>query len=107
MNESWETNGDQVDGAPVDPAQPVAELDVDADLEADVEADEREDLLVLESVEETWELPVWEPTGEPRVDEALEGLTRIDMDDVHSHAAVYTDIHQNLRDTLSGLDATS
>lgn len=68
---------------------------------------QEDDLLVLESVDEPWELPVWEPTGEERVDEALEGLSRIDLDDVHTHAAAYTEIHQRLRDTLSDLDASS
>jgi hypothetical protein len=69
--------------------------------------DADEDLLVLESVDEPWELPVWEPTGETRVDEALDGLSRIDLDDVHSHAAAYAQIHEDLRSTLSDLDTSS
>jgi hypothetical protein len=107
-------------------ASPAAEVDIsEADIsEADIsEADisqadttdvmEREapdadeDLLVLESVDEPWELPVWEPTGETRVDEALDGLSRIDLDDVHSHAAAYAQIHEDLRSTLSDLDTSS
>lgn len=71
------------------------------------ESDGDEDLLVLESVDEPWELPVWEPTGQARVDEALDGLTRIDLDDVHTHADAYAEIHRHLRDTLSDLDASS
>lgn len=69
--------------------------------------DMSDDILVLESVDEPWELPVWEPTGETRVDAALEGLSRIDVDDVHAHAETYADIHRQLRDTLSDLDASS
>ena len=68
---------------------------------------DEEDLLVLESIDEPWELPVWEPTGQARVDEALEGLSRIDLDDVHTHADAYAEIHQQLRDTLSDLDAST
>lgn len=71
------------------------------------ESDGDEDLLVLESVDEPWELPVWEPTGQARVDEALDGLTRIDLDDVHTHADAYAEIHRHLRDTLSDLDAST
>lgn len=74
---------------------------------ADAVEAQDDDILVLESVDEPWELPVWEPTGEPRVDEALEGLSRIDLDDVHTHAEAYADIHRQLRDTLSDLDASS
>ncbi len=87
-----------------------AEVEVDAvdavAVVAEVD-DSEEDLLVLESVDEPWELPVWEPTGQARVDEALEGLSRIDLDDVHTHADAYADIHRQLRDTLSDLDAST
>jgi hypothetical protein len=66
-----------------------------------------EDVLVLEEIVESLELPVWEPTGEPRVDEALDELTRLDPDDVHQHAAVFDGIHQLLRGTLSDLDTSA
>lgn len=69
-----------------------------------------DDLLVLEEVDEggiDLVLPVWEPTGEPRVDEALDELTRLDPGDVHQHAPVYADVHERLRDALSNLDAPS
>lgn len=63
-----------------------------------------EDVLVLEVVDDALVLPVWEPTGVARVDEALDELTRLDPDDVHHHAEVYDTIHQRLRGTLSDLD---
>jgi len=69
--------------------------------------DEAEDVLLLEEVVESLELPVWEPTGEPGVDEALDELTRLDPDDVHQHAAVFDGIHQRLRGTLSDLDTSA
>lgn len=69
--------------------------------------DEADDVLLLEEVVESLELPVWEPTGEPGVDEALDELTRLDPDDVHQHAAVFDGIHQRLRGTLSDLDTSA
>lgn len=74
--------------------------------EDDVVVLEEDDVLVLEEVVESLELPVWEPTGEPRVDDTLDHLTRLDPDDIHQHAGVFDDIHQRLRGTLSDLDTT-
>lgn len=65
-----------------------------------------EDVLVLQEVDQELVLPVWQPTGVVRVDEALDELTRLDPDDVHQHAEVYTTLHQRLRDTLSDLHTT-
>ena len=81
----------------------VIEVDV---IEVDVIEDE--DVLLLEEVEVETELvlPVWEPTGDPQVDAALDLLTTLDPDDVHQHAAVFDEIHQGLRGRLSDLDAT-
>ena len=62
-----------------------------------------DDVLVLEQVDDV--LPVWEPTGEPRVDAALDRLTELDPEDVHQHAAVFHAIHGELRSTLADLDA--
>ena len=90
-----------------EPAEDAVEGVDDVSVVAEVDDSEDEDLLVLESVDEPWELPVWEPTGQARVDEALEGLSRIDLDDVHTHADAYADIHRQLRDTLSDLDTST
>ena len=81
----------------------VVETDV---FEADVLEDD--DVLLLEEVEVESELvlPVWEPTGDPQVDAALDLLTTLDPDDVHQHAAVFDEIHQGLRGRLSDLDAS-
>lgn len=66
-----------------------------------------DDILLLEEVEDELVLPMWEPTGEPGVDAALDLLAQLDPDDVHQHAAVFDDIHQRLRATLTDLDARS
>ena len=83
--------------------------------EADVEAEPAtgatdladDEVLLLEEVEDELVLAVWEPTGEPGVDAALDLLGQLDPDDVHQHAAVFDDIHQRLRATLTDLDAPS
>ena len=67
--------------------------------------DAEEDVLLLDEVDTTMELSVWEPTGEPRVDAALELLNTLDPDDVHQHAQVFDEIQQQLRATLSDADA--
>ncbi len=64
-----------------------------------------DDVLLLEEVDTALELPVWEPTGEPRVDAALDALSTLDPEDVHDHAPVYDDIYQQLRAALTDLDA--
>lgn len=83
--------------------------DVNPDgFEADVaEVDDDEDVLLLEEVDDELVLLVWEPTGEPRVDDALELLSTLDVDDINQHAAVYSEIHEKLRATLSNADASA
>ncbi len=76
-------------------------------IEADDTEAEGEDVMLLQEVDNALVLPVWEPTGEPRVDDVLDQLTELDPDDVHQHAEVYTAIHQRLRDTLSDLHTTA
>ena len=50
-------------------------------------------------------LPVWEPTGEPRVDAALDSLSFLDGAAVSDHASVFTEVHSGLRQVLADLDA--
>jgi hypothetical protein len=66
-----------------------------------------EDVLLLEEVDESLVLPVWEPTGEPRVDAALDRLVELDPDDVAQHATVFDEVHQALRATLTDLEPSS
>ena len=59
-----------------------------------------EDVLVLDE----FALPVWEPTGQPQVDAALDLIAGLDADDLSAHAAVFDDVHQRLRQVLADLD---
>ena len=93
---------DEGSGEPV--VEVVAVLDAAAIGGDSLDESDLEDVLVLEVVDDALVLPVWEPTGVARVDEALDELTRMDPDDVHHHAEVYDTIHQRLRGTLSDLD---
>lgn len=50
----------------------------------------------------TW-LPPVEPTGDPRVDAALERLTELEGAPVAEHVEVYSDIHARLTGALADL----
>ena len=103
MDEPVEAVSDEMDAVDVDVVDvvDVAVIEVSQE-EADVE-----DVLLLEEVDTELVLAVWEPTGEPRVDAALDLLAILDPDDVHQHAAVFDDIHQQLRATLTDLDSAT
>lgn len=63
-----------------------------------------EETMILEEavivVEETT-LPVWEPTGDPRVDAALELLVMAEEVPPHEQAEVFADMHDRLRQALT------
>lgn len=61
---------------------------------------EDDDVLVLDE----FVLPVWEPTGQPQVDAALERIAALDTDDLSTHAPVFDDVHRQLRQVLADLD---
>jgi hypothetical protein len=66
---------------------------------------EPEDLLVLdEVVDSELVLPVWEATGNIEIDSALELIQAIDLEDIHSHQAILTQVHDRLRDVMVNLD---
>lgn len=73
-------------------------------VDASFDDDGDDDVLVLEEVDASLTLPVWEPTGEPRVDAALDLLTMLDVDDVSGHAEVFAQVHDGLRAALTHLD---
>lgn len=66
---------------------------------------ETDDLLVLdEVVDADLVLPVWEATGNGEVDSALELIQGIDLEDIHSHHGILTQVHDRLRDVMVNLD---
>lgn len=79
--------------------------DVDA-IDAIDEVEELDDILVLEEVSAPT-LPVWEPTGDPAVDAALEELSRIDEYERSEQIAVFESVHRRLHERLSDLAAGS
>ena len=67
---------------------------------------ENDDVLVLEEVPDPDALlPVWEPTGNPAVDAALEELHAVAGAELGDHAQIYERVQQSLRATLDGLAA--
>jgi len=66
---------------------------------------ETDDLLVLDEVVDTdLVLPVWEATGNSEVDSALELIQGIDLENIHSHHGILTQVHDRLRDVMVNLD---
>lgn len=64
-----------------------------------------DDLLLLdEVVDSELVLPVWEATGNSEIDSALELIQAIDLEDIHSHHGILTEVHDRLRDVMVNLD---
>ena len=70
-----------------------------------VETESDESVLVLEEVDNSLVLPVWEPTGDPQVDDALEMLASLDELSVRDHAEVLTSVHSSLHQRLTDISA--
>lgn len=74
------------------------------DVRDEVEFDSEDEVLLVQEVHDEHVLPVWNPTGQAIVDEALELLQALD-DDVHAQAPVYDDVHRRLRDCLASQES--
>lgn len=83
-----------------------ADAQVDVVVDAEVELDDVDDILVLDEVTAPT-LPVWEPTGDPAVDAALEELSRLDEFERSEQIAVFESVHRRLHERLSDLAAGS
>lgn len=71
-----------------------------------LDVEESESVMVLDEVDDPeLVLPMWEPTGEPRVDGALDSLSILDSSEVSGHATVFAEVHGGLRQVLADLDA--
>jgi hypothetical protein len=83
---------------------PDIDLNVDSESESEL-VSESQDLLVLdEMVDADLVLPMWEATGNTEVDSALELIQAIDLEDIHSHHGILTQVHDRLRDVMVNLD---
>ena len=87
---------------------PEIDVNVDSESESVSESElvsESQDLLVLdEMVDADLVLPMWEATGNSEVDSALELIQAIDLEDIHSHHGILTQVHDRLRDVMVNLD---
>lgn len=87
---------------------PEVDVNVDSESESVSEPElvsEGQDLLVLdEVVDADLVLPMWEATGNSEVDSALELIQAIDLEEIHSHHGILTQVHDRLRDVMVNLD---
>lgn len=89
-----------------DPVAPSGEDLVESEAPNPGSVETSDDVLVLEEIPDPDAvLPVWEPTGNPTVDAALEELHAVAGADLGEHAAIYERVQQSLRATLDGLAA--
>lgn len=89
-----------------DPDAPSGEDLVESEAPNPGSVETSDDVLVLEEIPDPDAvLPVWEPTGNPTVDAALEELHAVAGADLGEHAAIYERVQQSLRATLDGLAA--
>jgi hypothetical protein len=80
------------------------EVDVNMESESEL-VSEDQDLLVLDEMVDTdLVLPMWEATGNAEVDSALELIQVIDLEEIHSHHGILTQVHDRLRDVMVNLD---
>lgn len=64
-----------------------------------------EEILVLEEIDTTPTLPVWEPTGDLEVDAALDELALLDQRDRAEHIGIFESVHRRLHQRLSDLSS--
>lgn len=88
----------------MNPDQRVASEPIGETVVFPVEPDRDDILLLDEAIDSELILPVWEATGNVEVDSALEKIQTIDLEDIHSHHGILTDVHDRLRDIMVNLD---
>lgn len=71
-----------------------------------VEIEDGFELELVEAEAVALELPVWEATGEGRVDAALDRLHDLVSLPTAEHVEVYEDVHRRLGEALSDLEST-
>jgi hypothetical protein len=81
-----------------------------SDFAGEVEAHKPEDLdspevMVLDEISDPeLALPIWEATGNPDVDGALELIQTLDSENVHSHVDILKEVHSQLHAHMANID---
>jgi len=75
------------------------EMEHDAEIESEVEPDVEPDVELLDRPS----VPRPEPTGDPRVDDAIARLDDLDRSPTSEHVAIVDDVQQRLQSALSSL----
>lgn len=81
-----------------------------SDVAGEVEFHQPDDLhspevMVLdEIIDPELALPIWEATGNPEVDAALELIQTLDSENVHSHVDVLSEVHSQLHAHMANID---
>jgi hypothetical protein len=66
---------------------------------------QKPEVLVLdEIIDPELALPIWEATGNPEVDAALELIQTLDSEDIHSHVDVLNEVHSQLHAHMASID---
>jgi len=71
---------------------------------SDSTPDSPEVLVLDEIVDPELALPIWEATGNPDVDAALELIQGIDSENVHAHAEILNEVHGRLHAVMANID---
>ena len=88
----------------MNPDKSVSHEPVDETVAFGVESDPDDILLLDEAIDSELVLPVWEATGNVEIDSALEKIQTIDLEDIHSHHGILTDVHDRLQDIMVNLE---
>ena len=83
---------------------PEVDVNMDSDSESESVTDSQDLLVLDEVVDADLVLPMWEATGNSEVDSALELIQAIDLEEIHSHHGILTQVHDRLRDVMVNLD---
>ena len=88
----------------MNPDQSEGHKPVDETVVFEVESDPDDILLLDDAIDSELVLPVWEATGNIEIDSALEKIQAIDLEDIHSHHGILTEVHDRLQDIMVNLE---
>jgi hypothetical protein len=88
----------------MNPDQSLSHESMDETVVFEVESDPDDILLLDEAIDSELILPVWEATGNVEIDSVLEKIQALDLEDIHSHHGILTDVHDRLQDIMVNLE---